>query len=154
MRLHRKPEGDEALRLIPKKRESPFRRGGQDRCPQSTLCPRQRACVHMCAYGGRGRSGNSVLVEKHLTAESPADTQQVLCLVKGTNHGRGSADTPHETWGKRLTDKCSPRALATCGCLLAQVPMTLWRPPLDQSPFLKKGRGSLQSIAGQEGPRV
>lgn len=52
-------------------------------------------CVHVRERG----EGDSMLVEKHLKAESPAETQQVLCPPKGTNRGRGSADSPHKSHG-------------------------------------------------------
>lgn len=91
-----------------------------------------------------------MLVEKHLRAESPAETQKVLCLPKGASHGRGLADSPHKSWGNWLMDKCSPRALAIySSCLLAQGPTTLWCPPLDHSPRLNKGRESLHSTKGR-----
>lgn len=61
-------------------------------------------CVHMRGEG----EGDSMLVEKHLKAESPAETQQVLCPPKGTNRGRGSADSPHKSHGNWLMDKWPP----------------------------------------------
>ena len=74
-----------------------------------------------------------MLLKKHLGAKSQGEAQQVLCSAKGTDHVKGLADSPHETWGKGLMDKCSLRALATCSYWLAQTPTPLWCPPLDQS---------------------
>ena len=96
----------------------------------------------------------TVLLGKHLGAKSQGDAQHVLCSAKGTDHGRGLADSPHETWERGLMDKCSLRALATCSCWLAQAPTPLWRPPLDQSLHLNIRRGSRQRGAGQAGPQV
>lgn len=40
-----------------------------------------------------------MLMEKYLRAESPAETQQVLRPPKGTNRGRGSADSTTKAKG-------------------------------------------------------
>lgn len=52
------------------------------------------SCPHVCIW-----EGDSMLVEKHLRAESPAETQKVLCLPKDANHGRGLVDSLHKSWG-------------------------------------------------------
>lgn len=87
MRLYPKPEGDEAPRRKGEREPFPKLRLGQ---MSSKYILSWAACscphVHICEKGGEGKS---MLLEKHLRAESQAKTRKVLCLPKGTNPDRG-----------------------------------------------------------------
>lgn len=77
-----------------------------------------------------------MLAEKHLRAQSP----QCFVFTRAQTKAETqlTAPTKAPTW-KLAPGQLAPRALTTCGCyLLAQVPMTLWCPPLDQSLLLNK----------------
>lgn len=75
-----------------------------------------------------------MLMEKYLTAESPAETQQVLRPPKGTE-AEAQLTAPQKP-RKLAHGQAAPRALATYGCyLLAQVPMNLVPASRSESSF-------------------